>query len=63
MPAIEVRDLQKTYYVYRKREGLLASVKGLFHRDYKEVRAVDGVSFTIETGEMVAFLGPNGAGK
>jgi ABC-2 type transport system ATP-binding protein len=63
MPAIEVRDLQKTFYVYRKREGLLASVKGLFHRDYKEVRAVDGVSFTIETGEMVAFLGPNGAGK
>jgi ABC-2 type transport system ATP-binding protein len=63
MPAIEVRDLRKTYYVYRKREGLLASVRGLFHREYKEVRAVDGVSFTIETGEMVAFLGPNGAGK
>ncbi len=63
MPAIEVRNLQKTYYVYRKREGLLASVRGLFHREYKEVRAVDGVSFTIETGEMVAFLGPNGAGK
>ena len=63
MPAIEVRDLTKIYRVYRKREGLLASVTGLFHRDYKEVRAVDHVSFTIDTGEMVAFLGPNGAGK
>jgi ABC-2 type transport system ATP-binding protein len=35
----------------------------LFRREYKEVRAVDGVGFAIEPGEMVAFLGPNGAGK
>jgi ABC-2 type transport system ATP-binding protein len=63
MPAIEVHDLTKVYRVYRKREGLGASIAGLFHRRYDEVRAVDSVSFQIETGEMVAFLGPNGAGK
>jgi len=63
MPTIEVKGLTKVYRVYRKREGLLASLAGLFHREYHEVRAVDGVSFTIEEGEMVAFLGPNGAGK
>ena len=63
MPVIEVQNLSKVYRVFRKREGLRASVRSLFRRKYEAVAAVDGVSFTIEAGEMVAFLGPNGAGK
>src|SRR5437762_10242299 len=63
MPIIEAEGLSKTYRVFQKKEGLLGAVRNLFHRQYKEVRAVDGVSFSIERGEMVAFLGPNGAGK
>ena len=63
MPVIEIESLSKSYRVYQKQEGLLASVRGLFRREYREVQAVREVSLTVEKGEFVAFLGPNGAGK
>lgn len=32
-------------------------------KQYKNVRAVDNLSFTVEAGRVTGFLGPNGAGK
>lgn len=63
MAVIEIEGLAKTYRVYQKREGLRASIGGLFRRQYREVHAVDGIDLKVEQGEFVAFLGPNGAGK
>ncbi|HQU47426.1 MAG: ABC transporter, partial [Planctomycetia bacterium 21-64-5] len=63
MAIIEISRLAKSYRVYQKQEGLLASLGGLFRRQYRTVEAVRGIDLTVEQGEFVAFLGPNGAGK
>jgi len=40
----------------------IIQIKNIF-KSFKEVKAVQGVSFDIKKGEFVALLGPNGAGK
>ena len=63
MSIIEIKNLTKSYRVYQKQEGMMASIRGLFRREYREVHAVRDISLNVESGEFVAFLGPNGAGK
>jgi ABC-2 type transport system ATP-binding protein len=60
---VHVDGLEKVFRVPEREGGLRASVGSLFHRRWRDVRAVDGVSFDVEAGEVVGFLGPNGAGK
>jgi ABC-2 type transport system ATP-binding protein len=62
-PVIERHELTKAFRTYRKEEGLMGAVRGLFHRTYTETKAADLVSFSVGEGEFVGFLGPNGAGK
>ena len=60
---IVVENLSKTYQVSDREAGFSASVRSLFKRKFKDVKAVQNVNFRIGTGEIVGFLGPNGAGK
>ena len=55
MALIEVEDLRRTFVVRRR--------TGRVRRVATEVQAVDGISFSVERGEMVGYIGPNGAGK
>jgi len=60
---VEVAGLTKVFRVPEREAGLRASLRSLVNRQWREVRAVDEISFEIEAGEVVGFLGPNGAGK
>jgi ABC-2 type transport system ATP-binding protein len=53
---IVLEDLEKVFQVRRRKAGGL-------RRERREVRAVDGISFSVARGEMVGYIGPNGAGK
>ena len=63
MPAIVVDKLSKTFRVPEKEPGLLGSLRALVKRKFRDVHAVEEMSFTVEPGELVGFLGANGAGK
>lgn len=63
MSVITVKELTLNYHAPIREEGLQAALGSLFRREYREVRAVQGISFELKAGEIVGFIGPNGAGK
>ena len=63
MDIIQVKDLSKEYKIVRRDSGIKNAFKSFIKREYRIVRAVDKVSFSIKKGEIVGYIGPNGAGK
>lgn len=63
MSIIIAQDLSKVYPVAIKEPGIQGTISHFFRRKYREIKAVNNVSFEITPGEVVGFLGANGAGK
>ncbi len=63
MPHILVENLSKEFQVAERDPGVWGALRGLVARRHRTVRALDGVSFTLERGEIAGYVGPNGAGK
>jgi ABC-2 type transport system ATP-binding protein len=61
--AVRITGLRKVFSVTEREAGVRAAVRSLVRRQTREVAAVDGISLSLEPGEVVGFLGPNGAGK
>ncbi|MEI6444071.1 MAG: ATP-binding cassette domain-containing protein [Nostocales cyanobacterium ELA583] len=63
MSIIIAENLSKSYPVAIKDPGIRGTITHFFRRTYRNINAVQDVTFSIEPGEIVGFLGPNGAGK
>jgi len=63
MPAIEIKELSKTFVTKRKTAGLGGSLRAMIRPEYQTVEAVRGITFELEAGGRLGLIGPNGAGK
>jgi ABC-2 type transport system ATP-binding protein len=62
-PALQLRNLTKTFKVHERQPGIVSALKSVVRRHWKQVNAVQDLSFEVPQGAIIGFLGPNGAGK
>jgi ABC-2 type transport system ATP-binding protein len=61
--ALEVRDLQKSFYGSAGKDGRKGLAKFFLRGKRKKIAAVDRISFAVPKGEIFGIIGPNGSGK
>jgi len=63
MAQIVVENLVKTFRVAERAPGTWGALAGIVHRRYRTVAALNGISFSLDEGELLGYIAPNGAGK
>ncbi len=56
-------SLCKQFRVPVRQTGPMSALRSLFSLQRETRTAVDGISFSVQRGELVGYVGPNGAGK
>ncbi len=61
---ISAKGLTKEFKVHhRQKEGLMASFKSLYKREFKNITAVNNIDFHVKEGNIHGLIGSNGSGK
>ena len=63
MPLIRVQDLVKEFRRTKRQLGRFGALRTLVTRQVEITRAVDGISFAVDEGDLLGYIGSNGAGK
>ncbi len=61
--AIELNGISRSFRTYKKAEGLLNSIKGIWNRQYHDKVALKPTNLKVASGQIVGLVGANGAGK